>query len=677
MKRSVLLAMVSGLVLAAGAARAEEAAVAHLGPWGFDRTGQDETVKPGNDFFKYANGTWFANTAIPADKPSYGAFWVLEDLSEKRVQTILDDARAKAGAVDTVEGKLGAFYRAGLDEATVNALGAKPLAPALTAIRAVKSHRQMTELMGRSAKSFYASIADIGIQPDDKDPDHYITELGQSGLGMPDRDYYLKPEFAEKKKAYEAYVARMLTLCGWTQPAASAHAIVLFETEIAKVHWAREDERDPDKVYNPFTPAQLQAFAPGIDWSVLLASADLGGVQHMIVAQKSAFPKLAAIYARTPVSTLKAWQAFHTASNAAPYLSKDFVDARFAFFGKAINGQPENSVRWKRVVRTINGAMGEALGQVYVARYFPPESKTKMQALVANLKAAFRARIEKLDWMSPETKAEALKKLDGYVIKIGYPDKFRDYSRLDIRDGDYFGDVARAQAFEWARQAARAGQPTDKAEWGMVPQEVNAYNNPLYNEVVFPAAILQPPFFDPDADPAINYGAIGGVIGHEMTHGFDDQGRKYDATGHLRDWWTAADAKRFDGAAKALADQYSAIEALPGVHVNGKLTLGENIADQGGLTLGLDAYRTSLNGQPAPTIDGLTGDQRVFLGWAQVWREKQRDDAMKAQITTDPHSPGIARVNGVVRNVDGWYAAFDVKPGDALYIAPDKRAHVW
>jgi putative endopeptidase len=672
-----LLAAVSLITVAATSVQAEDLKAQHLGRWGFDATGQNKAVKPGDDFFQFANGAWEKTAVIPDDKSSYGAFSQLFDLSEKRVQAILDESAKANGPTTTVEGKIGAFYRTALDEKTVEALGAKPLKPYLASIRAIRTHDQMTALMGRSQSNFNFSLFDLYVTADDKDPDHYVAALSHGGLGMPDRDYYLKPSFAAKKAAYQAYIAKSLKLAGWADPAGSAKAVLAFETEIARAHWPAEDQRDADKTYNPLSVAELQTLAPGLNWANLFKGADLPDLKHLIIAQKSAFPKLARLYARTPVKTLQAWQAFHTVSNASPYLSQAFVQARFDFFGKALNGQPQMAVRWKRAVRFTNAQMGEAIGQVYVARYFPPDSKAKMQALVADLKSAFRARIETLEWMSPETRAEALKKLDSFVVKIGYPDKFRDYTALDVRDGDLFGNIERSGAFEWARQARRVGQVTDRAEWGMVPQEVNAYNNSVYNEVVFPAAILQPPFFDPDADPAVNYGAIGGVIGHEMTHGFDDQGRKYDSTGHLRDWWKPEDAKRFEAVANRLADQYSAMEPLPGVHINGKLTLGENIADQGGLTLALQAYRTSLKGQPAPTADGLTGDQRVFLGWAQVWREKNRPDALKAQITTDPHSPGTARVNGVMPNVDGWYGAFDVKPGDKLYLSPDQRAKVW
>ena len=421
----------------------------------------------------------------------------------------------------------------------------------------------------------------------------------------------------------------------------------------------------------------MEAADPGFPWRPFLHAADLGSTERVIEQEKTAIAKIAALYQQTPLDVLKAWEAVRIADAAAPYLSDAFVQASFEFHNKGLSGQPQIQVRWKRAVRAVDLGMGEAVGQIYVDKYFPPESKAKMQLLVADLKLAFRHRIENLTWMGPATKQEALKKLAGYTIKIGYPDHFRDYSALVIRPDDVTGDVERSQAFEWARQVSRLARPVDKSEWDMTPQTVNAYNNPVWNEVVFPAAILQPPFFDPHADPAVNYGAIGGVIGHEMTHGFDDEGRKFDSTGRLRDWWTPEDATRFQARADRLGAQYDSYAPLPGAHVNGKLTMGENIADSGGINLGLDAYHASLNGGPAPVVGGFTGDQRVFLGWAQVWRGKTRDDAQRQRLVVDPHSPERFRVNGVVRNVDAWYPAFNVQPGQALYLAPDERAHIW
>ena len=566
-------------------------------PWGFDASGAEMSVKPGDNFFTYANGTWMKKTEIPADKTSYGAFDTLADLSEARVHAIAEDAAAKHGSASTTEGKVGAAYAAFMDEKRIDALGAAPLKHDLDAIRAVKDRREMSALMGFAPKSAVSSIIDIDIEADAKDPTKYSVYIGQSGLGLPDRDYYLTEQFAAKKKAYQAYVAKMLTLAGWGEPEARAAEVVAFETKIAEVSWTRAEQRDPVKIYNPMSIADLQKAAPGFAWTPFIQNADLGAAPQLIATTNTSIPKIVAIFDATPLDTLKAWEAFHTVDGSAPYLSSAFVQARFDFRNKTLSGQPEITPRWKRGVRTVNSQLGEAVGEVYVARYFPPESKAKMDALIQDLKSAFHEHIEHLDWMSPATKEEALKKLANYDVQIGYPKKWRDYSHLEIRADDLYGNVNRAGAFEWAYKTARITGPVDKDEWEMSPQTVNAYNNPFFNEVVFPAAILQPPFFNPKADPAINYGAIGGVIGHEMTHGFDDEGRKFDDKGRLRDWWTAADAERFEVKSKALGAQYSAVEPLPGAHIKGDLTMGENIADMGGLTLGLAAYHSWLSGR--------------------------------------------------------------------------------
>jgi putative endopeptidase len=592
-------------------------ATPHYGAWGFDLAGMNRAIAPGNNFYDYADGAAVASIKIPSDLSGWGGFSILAELSENRVKVIVEEAAATAPlAPTTSDAKVGAYFKAFMDQARVEQLGVSPLKPDLDAVRGATSREQLAALMGRASQGFLSSVFDFGIEPDEKNPDVYSVYLSQSGLGLPDRDYYLTAQFAAKKVKYQAYIAKMLGLAGWPDPDAAAKAVLDLETEIATVSWARDEERDPDKTYNPTTIAALSQAAPGFAWRPFLDSAGLADVDHVIVAENTAFPKLAAIYAATPLDTLKAWEAFHIVDSAAPYLPDAFVQARFEFRNHTLSGQPEIAQRWKRGVGVVTGALGEAVGKVYVERYFPPESKAKMLELTAELKAVFRARIEKLTWMSPATKAEALKKLANYTIRIGYPDTWRDYSALTIRADDLYGDAERSEAFEWARQLNRLHKPVDKAEWDLTPQTVNAYNEPLFNEVVFPAAILQPPFFDPQADPAINYGGIGGVIGHEMTHGFDDEGRKFDADGHLRDWWTPEDAKRFDALAKRLGAQYSSYSPVPGGHVNGQLTMGENIADLGGLSLALDAYHASLHGRPAPVINGLTGDQRVFLGWA-------------------------------------------------------------
>ncbi|HXQ15250.1 MAG TPA: M13-type metalloendopeptidase [Caulobacteraceae bacterium] len=650
----------------------------HFGAWGFDLAGRDTSVTPGADFYGYANGTYVRNLQIPPDRARFGNFDALQALSEDRTHTLLEKAASDSpGDPGSEEGKVGAFYRAFMDEQRVNALGARPLAPELAEIRAANSREAIAALMGKGARSFFASFFEVDIGVDAKDPQHYAIYLGQSGLGLPDRDYYLEPSFAAQKAKYQAYVAQMLHLAEWPDADAQAQAIVDTETQIAKASWSITQDRDPTKTYNPMTTDELAKAAPGFDWAGFLRSAELGSTRRVVVAENTALPQIAKIFAATPVKTLQAWEAFNVADAAAPFLSHDFVDADFEFRNKTLSGQQELRPRWKRAVATLNGEMGEAVGRLYVAAYFPAESKAKMEALVGNIRTALRARIQRAAWMSDATKARALQKLSMLGVKIGYPSKWRDYTALQISDADLYGDVERAAAFEWRRKVRRLGQPVDKTEWGLTPQTVNAYNSLTRNEIVFPAAILQPPFFDPQADMAVNYGAIGAVIGHEMTHGFDDQGRHYDGAGALADWWTDDDNAKFVAQTKILGAQYSAFEPIPGAHVKGDQTMGENIADLGGVLLALDAYHTSLNGQPAPVIGGLTGDQRLFLGFAQIWRSAIRPDELRRELVSDVHSPSVDRVDGTLRNVDAWYDAWNVKSGDALYLAPDQRVRIW
>jgi putative endopeptidase len=682
-------AVLAGLSLGAAAYAATASGNPQYGAWGFDLTAMDRSVKPGDDFNRYASGAWLARTEIPADKPIASLRYLMSDLTEARLHELLDKAAAGAPTEPaTLDGKVGAFYKAFMDEGRIDALGAKPIAAELIAIKTANDRADLADLMGRNNSDFYGSIFAIGSDVDLKNVSRYAIYVGQSGLGLPDRDYYLKPSFAAQKAAYLAYVAKVLTLIGWPEPDASAAQVVAFETKIAEASWSKAEQRDIEKVYNPETPTELAALTPGFAWDRFLGGAGLGGASRVIVNEKSAFPKIAAVYQSTPLQVLKAWQAFTVTDNVAFYLSKPFANARFAFRDKTLSGQPEEAVRWKRAIRAVGGGdcgtdrvdcfgnMGFGVGEVYTARYFPPAAKAKIETLVANVKAAMRARLERLDWMSPATKVEALKKLDTYQIKVGYPDHPRDYSALVIRSNDLVGDVRRAAEADWRFYVSRIDGPVDRADWSMTPQTNDAYNGSL-RDIVFPAGILQPPMFDPAADPAINYGAIGAVIGHELTHGFDDEGRKLDASGELRDWWTPADAAAFDARAKRLGAQYSSYEPVPGAHINGELTLGENIADLGGVNVALEAYHRSLNGQPAPVIDGFTGDQRVFLGWAQAWRGKARDDYIRKQVVSDPHSPRAFRVIGPNRNVDDWYKAFGVKPGDAYYLAPDQRVRIW
>ena len=672
-----------------GAACAQDAARPQYGAWGFDLTAMDPAVKPGDDFNQYANGAWLRRTEIPADKPIASLRYLMSDQIEARLHGLMEASAANVPQQPTtLEAKVGAFYAAFMDEARIDAAGARPIAPELAAIRAAKSHADIARLMGKANSEFYGTVFGVGMDVDLKKVSRYAVYAGQAGLGLPDRDYYLQPGFAAQKTAYQAYVARILTLSGWANPDASAKAVVDFETRIAQASWSKVEQRNIDKIYNPKTPSELAALTPGFAWSPYLAGANLAGVKRVVVNEVTAFPKIAAVYRQTPLATIKAWEAFTVADNAAFYLGKPFADARFDFREKTLAGQPQQQVRWKRAIRAVAGGdcqgdrpdcfgnMGFGVGQVYTAHYFPPAAKAKIESLVANVKAAMRARLERLDWMTPATKVEALKKLDTYQIKVGYPDHPRDFSGLVIRKDDLIGDVRRAAAWDWRYYLARRNGPVDKSDWSMFPQTNDAYNGSL-RDIVFPAGILQPPMFDAAADPAVNYGAIGAVIGHELTPGFDDEGRKLDASGALRDWWTPADAAAFDARAKRLGAQYSAFEPLPGVHINGDLTMGENIADLGGVNVALEAYHRSLNGAAAPVLDGFTGDQRFFLGWAQAWRGKARDSYIKKQVVTDPHSPRFFRIIGPTRNVDAWYDAFGVKPGEGYYVAPDQRVRIW
>jgi putative endopeptidase len=660
------------------------------GAWGYDATGADLRTKPGDDFFRYANGTWIGKTQIPPDKSSYSLWSESDDRTEKRLHDLIE-ATAKSGVhrLTDVQGKIGAFYKAFMNESRVNELGSKPLEPALGEVRRATSRSAVAALMGRNNSDFEGTLFNFSIDADLKDPKRYAVYVSQGGLGLPDRDYYLKKEYAAAKAKYQTYVAKLLELIRWPAPSDGAKAVVEFEARIADASWTKTQQRDPVATYNPMTPGELATFAAGFDWKAFLASAGLTDASRVIVAEKSAFPKLAAIFAATPIETLQAWQAFHIADNAAPYLSTPFAEAHFEMRDKTLSGQMQQTARWKRAVRAVSGGdflagdrfgtfgtMGWAVGQLYTAKYFPPQSKGQIEALVANLKAAYRVRLKRLDWMGPKTKGEALNKLDTYTIKVGYPDHPRDYSSLVITEDDLIGDVRRAGAHNWEFLTGRLSGPVDRTDWAMTPQTGDAYNG-LLRDIVFPAGILQPPLFDPAADPAVNYGAIGAVIGHELTHGFDDQGRKIDAAGALRDWWTKEDAERFDARAKVLGEQYSKYEPIPGAQVNGDLTMGENIADLGGVALALEAYHASLDGKQAPVIDRMTGDQRVLLAWAQVWRAKQRDDLVRKEVVSDPHSPPEFRTNGVVRNLDDWYTAFDVKPGDSLYVSPGARVRIW
>lgn len=686
MLRLRLLACTAGaaLLLSAGLASAQTRPVVEIpstdapaiGTFGFDMGGMDTTVRPGQDFNQFANGTYLRNTPIPADKSSYGAFHMLNDQAQIDLRALVDESAANPSASPDAA-RIGNFYGSFMDEAAVERLAATPLQADLAQVRAADTREKMAELMGRTQGGFGVNLFGVSVFEDLREPDKNSAYISQGGLGLPDRDYYLEASFAEQKAAYQAYVAKALELAGWANAEQAAADVVAFETRIAEQHWTQVQSRQLDKIYNPTTLTDLATSAPGFDWAGWARGTGVSDVPTLIATTNTALPGMARVYSETPIETLQSWQAFHVINQAAPYLSQAFVDANFDFFGKVLSGSQENQPRWKRGVALVDGALGEVLGKEYVARHFPAESKAQMEELVANLRLAMTARLERLDWMSEETRQQALYKMSKFNVKIGYPEQWRVYDGLELVPGDLYGNVERSSAFEWAYNLGKLNKPVDPLEWGMTPQTVNAYYNPPRNEIVFPAAILQAPFFDPNADPAINYGGIGAVIGHEITHGFDDQGRKVDGDGVLRDWWTAEDGTKFEARAAVLGAQYSALSPIAGATVNGDLTMGENIADLGGLLMALDAYHLSLNGQPAPVINGLTGDQRVFLGWAQVWRNNSRDEYLRNQVTTDPHAPAQYRAAVPPRNIDAWYAAFGVQPGDEQYLAPEARARIW
>jgi putative endopeptidase len=676
-------------VSASGPAPPRSADVPLYPPFGLDLGAANPGVQPGDDFFEYCDGAWLARTDIPPDKPYMTEAQALRDRTEAQLRELIESAAAHAGHAPTdPAGKVGVYYRAFMDEERIEALGGKPIAAELAAIRASRTHADVASLMGHSVDDFTGSVVQVGVDFDLKDPGHYAVYLTQAGLTMPDRNYYLKPQFAREKAALGVYAETLLGLIGWPDARSRAAEIVAFETRIAEVSWTKEEQRDLAKLYNPFTPEDLGHYAPGVGWQQLLAGAGLSAKRRVIVGEKTAFPKIADIYSHTPLHTLQAWLAFTTADSAAPYLSRDFVQARFEFRDKALQGVRELPPRWKRGVKAVAGGdcpvgqgacfgtLNWAVGQLYSARYFPPTTKAKIESMVVELMQAFRHRIERLEWMGEKTRAEALRKLDTYVVKVGYPDHWRDYSGVLVREEEAVGNVRRAARADWNFYLRRSDGPVDKSDWVMTPQTVDAYNGVL-RDIVFPAAILQAPYFDAAADPAVNYGGIGATIGHELTHGFDDQGRMLDASGALRDWWTEGDAKEFTARAAVLGAQYGTYEPTPGVHIRPDLTMGENIADLGGLLIAYDAYQASLHGVEAPVLETLTGDQRFFRAFAQSWRGKAREDFIRQLTTSDPHSWRKFRVNGVVRNIDPWYGAFAVTAGQALFLNTQERARIW
>ena len=647
-----------------------------LGDFGVDLSAGNSSVKPGDDFFAFANGTWYDSVTIPPDKSGYGAFYKLDDLSKERVRGIIEQASQAHAAKGTPQQQIGDYYAAFMDLEGIEARGLGPAQEDLERIAAAKTRTDIARLFGTVG---FDSLFDVSINPDNKNPDRYAVVVSEAALGLPDRDYYLKddPQLKALREKYVAYIAQMLTLGGSQDPHGEARDIMAFETAAAKAQWPLEKRRDVELNYNPRTKAQLLSYAPGFPWQAFFDAQQLGARDDLVIGPLTAVRDLAALFGKTPVPTLQAYLRFHYLNSNAAYLPQRFDQARFAFYGTAMRGQPQQRERWKRGVDAVNGAIGESVGRVYVEQYFPPESKAKVQQLVADLRAALSERLDALDWMTPQTKTRAHEKLAAFTPKIGYPDKWKDYSALVITRDDPVGNAHRAALWWWNYQVARLDKPVDRSEWQMTPQEINAYYNPQNNEIVFPAAILQPPFFDPHADDAVNYGAIGAVIGHEIGHGFDDQGRKFGPDGAMTDWWTSEDARAFELRKDRLVQQFSGYEALPGLKVNGAATVGENIGDLGGINMAHEAYRISLKGQSAPVIDGLTGDQRFFLAFAQIYRTKYRDGVLREIVMSDVHSPDNLRVNGSLPNVDDWYRAFDVKPGDKLYLPPEQRVRIW
>jgi len=650
---------------------------------GIDMQYIDHSVRPQDDFYRYVNGKWLDTVQIPPDKGRYGAFDKLQDDSQAQQRDIVEGLLQSVDAADPDQQKIADLYASFMDESALEPLGMKPLDAELARVEALKDKAQIPALIAHFNEIGVTAPYTPQVHQDARDSSKYVFDLGQDGLGLPDRDYYLlkDPKLEQIRTQYATYVEQMMDLAGDRRAARDAKAVVALETALAKVQWTKVQNRDPLKTYNKYPYAKLAGLAPGYDWKAYLADS---GVQdktdYLVVSQPSYITGFDKLVHSTPLPVWKAYFRWHLLNDYAPYLSKKFVDAHFAFYGTALRGIEQNQPRWKRGISLVDEAIGMGLGNLYVAKYFPPASKARMDQLVHNLIAAYRADISTLDWMGPQTKQKAEDKLAKLTTKIGYPVKWRDYSALKVVKGDLVGDVIRANEFEYQRNLNKIGKPVDRTEWQMTPQTVNAYYDPEHNEIVFPAAILQPPFFDPKADEAVNYGGIGAVIGHEISHGFDDQGSQYDGNGDLLNppgWFTKADLARFKAKTHALVAQYSAYAPVDGFHVNGELTLGENIADNSGLAIAYKAYQLSLKGHPAPVIDGLTGDQRFYMGWAQVWRSKAREKEAILLIKSDPHSP--AQIRGTVpeMNQAAFYTAFGIKPGDKMYLAPDQRVTLW
>lgn len=672
MKSYVVFLAVALLLTVSGCSQSPES--------GIEKANLDTSVRPQDNLYRFVNGTWLDNTVIPADKSNYGAFSELFEQSELNLRTIIEES---AYAEEKPEGselqQVGDFYLSFMDSVRVEEIGIEPLQEELDRIKSGSSKEDLVRLMGYFVQIGVQNPFYYYINQDQKQSDQYIGYIGQSGLGLPDRDYYFKDDqkFQDFRNKYVRYMKDLLVLAGEDQADHKALRMLQLETDLARGHWTRVENRDRDKTYNKYSINELEELTPGFSWKIYLAEARIPETSELIVRQPSYFSHFSQIFQKYSSEDWKTYYIVQLLDGSAPYLNEELVNLHFNFHGKTLSGIEELSPRWKRAVNTIDNILGEAVGKLYVKKHFKPEAKKRMEILVNNLKDAYRERIEQLDWMSEETRDKALVKLSKFRAKIGYPDKWKDYSGLVIKKDELLHNIKRAVIHNYDREISKLGKPIDRDEWFMTPQTVNAYYNPSMNEVVFPAAILQPPFFNLEADDAVNYGAIGAVIGHEMTHGFDDQGRKSDGDGNLKEWWTDKDAENFKRRSQKLVEQFNRYVAIDTFHINGQFTLGENIADLGGLTIAYHAYQMSLQGKQAPIIDGWTGDQRFFFGWAQIWRRKYRDDELRKRILTDPHSPSSFRVMGPVVNMPEFYAAFNVTDLDTLYIPPDKRVQIW
>ncbi|HUQ89407.1 MAG TPA: M13-type metalloendopeptidase [Vicinamibacterales bacterium] len=678
MKRAVLITICLGA--AACMKTVEPGATTKAVESGLEPESFDKEVRPQDDLFRHVNGGWLAKTDIPADKASYGAFDILFDKAQADLRAIVEEAaKSTTRAPGSEAQKIGDFYESFMNEQRAEQLGITPLKAELDAIDAVKTKSDLARQFAHFFKLNLISPIVGYVDGDAQQPTNDILYLYQGGLGLPDRDYYIKNDdkLKEYREKYVGFVGNILGQAGDANPGKSAREIFVLETRLARAHWTNVESRDAVKTYNKVAVADLAKQFPGFDWEAWTRELGVNNVPAVVVSQPSYLKALAAAVNEMPVDAWKPYLKASLLNGFAPYLNKAIVDAEFGFYKTTLQGVKEQQPRWKRGVNALNGNLGEMLGKLYVERHFKPEAKARMEGLVANLREAYRLGIDKLEWMGPDTKKQAQEKLAKFTPKIGYPNKWRDYSKLEIKKDDLVGNMIRAFEHENNYQLAKAGKPIDPEQWGMTPQTINAYYNPVRNEIVFPAAILQPPFFNLDAEDAANYGGIGAVIGHEMGHGFDDQGRRFDATGALRDWWTKADEAEYQKRAKLLVDQFNQFEPLPDLHVNGELTLGENLADLTGLVIAKQAYLLSLKGKDAPTIDGITADQRFYMGWSQSWKAKQRDEALRQQVLTNVHSPEMYRANGPIRNIPEFYAAFGVKEGDKLFLPPDRRVKIW